>query len=157
MGLTSPATEARPANPILPDLAQVRSEHFRTPDDAVVAFLEAVKAKNAVRLRNATSIEAPDKAVPENRARFRAIMEKSLSKAELAALASELEGYEAMGPVRPSAGRTTYAVVKPGPKGTQFVRIFSVRWQKQTGWKVRDIGEPRQRETPISGPPRRIR
>jgi hypothetical protein len=154
--LACPATEATPADPILPDLAQVRSDHFRTPTDAVVAFLEAVQAKNAVRLRKATSIHAPNEAVPEHRALFRAIMEKTLSRAKLAALASELEGYEAIGPVRPSAGRITYLVMKLGPQGTQFVRTFSVRWHKQTGgWKVRDIGAPRPRETPLFAPLKR--
>jgi len=156
MALAPNAIEAKHAEPIPPDSAKGRRDHFHTSTEAVVAFLEAVKAKNAVRLRKATSVHAPNEAMPENRFLFRAILEQNLSGAELTALASELEGFQAVRPLRGSAGRTTYLVLKPSPNGRQFVRIFSVRWEKKTGWKVRDIGERRQLEKPVQGPPKRI-
>jgi hypothetical protein len=143
--------KAEPANgPISPGGAEERRDHFRTPIEAVVAFLEAVKAKDAVRLREATFARASTEAIAKNQPLFTAILAQSLSETELAELASRLEGYRVSGMVRPTAsGRAKVIVKKPGPNGRQYLRTFTTRWQKETGWKVSDIGEQRERETPI--------
>jgi hypothetical protein len=142
------ASGAAPEGPGPPDTARTRN-----PTDAVAAFLEAVKAKDAVRLRNATSIRAPTYAVPENQPLFRDILDQHLSEVQLTELASRLEGFQAIGRVGHfRSGRVQFLVSKPGPNDTQFQRRFTVLWRKETGWPVGDIGEPTERRQP--GPTR---
>jgi hypothetical protein len=86
MTLAPTDSEAEPADPISPGLTEERRDRFRTPIEVVVAFLEAVKAKDAVRLRHATSIRAPIEAMPKNQALLRAILEQSLSEDDLTKL-----------------------------------------------------------------------
>jgi hypothetical protein len=149
------ATEAGHDDPGPPDAAEEPVAHFRNPTDAVVAFLEAVKAKDAVRLRDATSVRAPTEAKPKNRPLFTAILEQDLSEAALTELASTLEGYQAIGPGGlTKSGRTGFIVIKTAPDGTQFVRKFTVRWQKEPGWKVLDIGEQRELKKSTPTPPK---
>jgi hypothetical protein len=142
---------AEPAGgPISAGAAEERRAHFRTPIEAVVAFLEAVKAKDAVRLRDATSVHAPTEAIPKNQTLFTATLAQSLSETELAELASTLEGFQVSAMMPPTAsGLARVIVMKPGPSGRQYLRTFTTRRQKEMGWKVRDIGEQRERETPI--------
>jgi hypothetical protein len=154
MTLAPSDAKAEPATgPISPGGAEERRDHVRTPIEAVVAFLDAVKAKDAVRLREATFAHASTEAIPKNQPLFTAILAQSLSETELAELASRLEGYRVSGMVPPTAsGLAKVIVTKPGPNGRQYLRTFRTRWQKEIGWKVSDIGEQRERETPIQAP-----
>jgi hypothetical protein len=151
-------TEAKSVDSISRGSTDGGRDHFNTPIEAVLAFLEAVKAKDAVRLREATSVRGPTEAIPNNRPLFTAILAQNLSETELTELASRLEGFQVSDMVPPTAsGRAKVIVMRPGPNGTQYVRTVTTRWQKETGWKVSDIGEQRQRETPIQRSPKRVR
>jgi hypothetical protein len=149
------ASEAGHDDPGPPVAEEAQITRFLHPADAVVAFLEAVKARDAVRLRNATSIHAPTEAVPKNQALFRAIVERSLSKDDLTKLASELEGFQTIvASAMRKSGKARFYVRKPGPNGTQYERTFTTRWHKELGWKVSDIGEQRELVKPIPTQPK---
>src|SRR5262249_35497091 len=68
---------------------------FRTPEGAVTAFLNALKAKDLNRLTEATALRAgTDETKKRNQEMFRRIFDGSLSESELNKLASSLEGYQ---------------------------------------------------------------
>ncbi len=69
---------------------------FRTPEGAVQAFLDALKARDLNRLNDATALRAQNEAAKHNQEMFKRIFDGSLSKAEIDDLAAKLEGYKIM-------------------------------------------------------------
>lgn len=122
---------------------------FRRPKGAVIAFLAAAKAKDPVRVREATALDAATNAGPRNQALFAAILNGNPSENDLTQLASKLEGFEVVGNGEPTwTAQLDIYIGKPGPDGSQFLRKIKTRKDK-TGWKVRDIGEPSVRKKPM--------
>jgi hypothetical protein len=114
---------------------------FRTQENAVKAFLNALKAKDPVRLREATALRA----VRENEGKaneklFASILEESMSEDEIDELAKKLEGYQIAGRnVAKSSGRLGIILQKSDKGGDILLRTITVRIEKD-GWKVVDIG-----------------
>jgi hypothetical protein len=141
----NPVAQAEPAPPAPPGAAKGRVADFHTPRDALDAFLTALKARDPVRLREATALRAPIEAAPTNRALFAALLDQGLSEEELKGLASRLEGCEIVDPGSPSRGRCTLTLMKPGRDGARRVLRVSTRREK-AGWKVLDISLPPARQ-----------
>ncbi|MDR3636257.1 MAG: hypothetical protein P4L84_20815 [Isosphaeraceae bacterium] len=118
-----------------------RPADFRTTFGAVNAFLDAVKAKDPARLKEATALHAgqPSETRPQNKKIFEAILEESLSPDDLDELAKKLDGYQVSGSNdATSSGRLGITLHKSGAGGSFLQRTITVRKEK-AGWKVVDI------------------
>lgn len=140
----------QPDDPSPADATKDQVPVFRTPADAVAAFLTALKDKDPVRLREATSARAPIETGPKNRSLFTAILEQTLAEDKLTELAAQLEGFQIVAQHPMQTGRVLVYVVKPGPNDSEIVREISARWQNKKGWKVLDISEPTERKKKTS-------
>jgi hypothetical protein len=156
-GAAVPAPAAAPAPPaeVPPPpgagdaAAKGKKADFHSHYGAVTAFLEALKAKDPVLLREATALRAPTEAKPKNQPLFTAILEQSLSEDELTELASKLEGFQIVDANQAkSTGRFSYILMKPGKNGSRLVRTITARHEKK-GWKVVDISGQGELEKPL--------
>lgn len=129
------------------------ADSFHTPWGAVNLFLNALKAKNAERLAEATALRAPTEASgTKNQKLFAAILEQSLSEDDISDLANKLEGFQIVGQNEPkSSGKLGIILGKPGKNGESYRRVITVRHEK-AGWKVVDISGQGTIEKPIVMP-----
>ncbi|WP_165234788.1 hypothetical protein [Aquisphaera insulae] len=117
-----------------------------TPEGAVHAFLNAVKAKDRDRLTEATAMHAaqsgnPTESIsPKNVEFFGKILDGSISDSDLDDLAKKLDGYQ-IGGVNAvkSTGKIGIYIQKQSEDGDLHRRTLTVRKEKK-GWGVMDIG-----------------
>jgi hypothetical protein len=127
-----------------------------SPRGAVKTFLNALKAKDADRLSEATAQRAARDSSGKNQEIFTKILEVSLSDTELDDLAKKLEGYQITGENPPkSTGRVDVVVQKSGDNGAYFRRRITARREKK-GWGVLDIS-PEQKFAAIGAIRRKTR
>ena len=121
-----------------------------SPLGAVKTFLNALKARDADRLSEATARRAAVESATKNQETFSKIIEVSLSDSELDDLAKKLEGYQVAGenPAK-STGRAEVVIQKSGSGGAYFRRKVTARKEKK-GWGVLDIG-PETEFSPLGG------
>jgi hypothetical protein len=125
--------------------------NFHTPEGAVTAFLNALKAHDLDRLTEATAIHAQVEARAKNQDMFKRIYDGSLSDEELDNLAKALEGYTLSGNNPPkSSGRIDMIVGKRG-QNSYITRLITVRHEKR-GWLVCDISGPAEIKNPTMTP-----
>ena len=121
-----------------------------SPLGAVRTFLNALKAKDADRLSEATAQRAARESSGKNQEIFTKILEVSLSDTELDDLAKKLEGYQIAGENPPkSTGRVDVVIQKSGENGSYYRRRVTARREKK-GWGVLDIS-PEQRFPAMGG------
>jgi len=111
-----------------------------SPDGAVKAFLNALKAKDRDQLVEATALRAVSTMEGgSHRELFSRIFDYSISDAELDDLAARFEGFEVAGfnQVK-STGRLGVTVRKQDEDGGWLQRTITVRKEKK-GWVVLDI------------------
>jgi hypothetical protein len=129
---------------------------FHSPQGAVRAFLNALKAKDLDRLNEATALRAQVEATAKNQGLFKKIFELSLSDSELDELSKKLEGYRIAGenPAQ-STARVDVILQKqdPNSNGGYFRRKVTVRHEKK-GWGVLDIAGATEFKPPIGSRPR---
>lgn len=129
---------------------------FHTQTGAVTAFLNAIKAKDAVRLREATALRAEQ----ENQGKrteklFKSILDESISQDELDDLAKKLDGYQIAGQNIPkSTSRLGIILQKADARGDMYQRTITVRREKD-GWKVCEIGNEGRINQSMGTPTRR--
>jgi hypothetical protein len=124
---------------------------FHSPEGAVNAFLNALKAKDLDRLNESTALRAQvESGSSRNRELFKKIFDLSLTDSELDELAGKLEGYKIYTENPPkSTGRVDVILSKTGAKNAYFLRKITVRHEKK-GWGVLDIdGEQKMSALPI--------
>jgi hypothetical protein len=128
---------------------------FSTQYGAVNAFLNAVKEKDAAKLKEATALHAiEDNKGKRNEKLFTGILDESISEDEIDELAKRLEGYQISGHNdAKSSGRLGVILAKGGQNGEYFQRTITVRREK-SGWKVDEIGGEGKFERPVMGPTR---
>jgi hypothetical protein len=113
---------------------------FRTPQGAVRTFLNALKAKDADRLSEATARRAAVDSTGKNQELFSKILEVTLPDSELDDLAKKLAGYQISGEnPQKSTGRADVVVSKRNDDGSSSSRRITARREKK-GWGVLDIG-----------------
>jgi hypothetical protein len=129
---------------------------FHSPQGAVRAFLNALKAKDLDRLNEATALRAQVEATAKNQGLFKKIFELSLSDSELDDLSKKLEGYRIAGenPAQ-STARVDVILQKQdsNSNGGYFRRKVTVRHEKK-GWGVLDIAGATEFKAPIAPPGR---
>ena len=130
----------------------------RTPEGAVRGFLNALKAKNADQLAEATQQKgggAPG--IPRQRTRKfsdKIIKLDAVGFLELDDLSKKLDGYRISGEnPQTSTGKVDVIVQKSGNNGTYYKRKITARREKK-GWGVLDIG-PEQPFKPLGNMGRR--
>ncbi len=114
---------------------------FRTQVGAVTAFLDAVKAKDPIRLKDATALHAvDDNKGKRNEKLFSAILDESITPEDIEELGKKLGGYSiASFNVPKSSGKLGVILQKQGQNGDTLLRTIPVRKEK-AGWKVDEIG-----------------
>ncbi len=134
--------------------ANAKPPDFRTPEGAVQAFLDALKARDLERLNEATALRAQNEAVKSNQEMFKRIFDGSLSKAEIDDLAAKLDGFRisSFNPPK-SSGRLDVIVGKRADNGNRLTIKITTRREKK-GWGVCDISRPAELKNPRMGPPR---
>jgi hypothetical protein len=122
---------------------------FKTPEGAVMSFLNALRAKDPERLRESTALRAATESTGAYRKAFQAILEESLAAEDFDELVKKFEGMQIVNRNEPkSSGRVEVIVGKTGQKGEIFTRKVTVRHEK-AGWKVSDIAGQREFDAPI--------
>jgi len=127
---------------------------FRTQLGAVNAFLAAVRAKDATRLKEATALRAgqDNETRPQNKKLFEAILEENLSGDDLDELAKKLEGFQVTGANEAKSSARLGIILHKSEGGGAFLqRTITVRREK-AGWKVVDISGEGKLEKPITIP-----
>jgi predicted nucleotide-binding protein len=106
---------------------------------AVTDFLDAVKAKNKDRLAEVVALRAPiEAATPKNKKLFSAILDQSISDAEVDEIAKALEGFQIVGNNEAkSSGRLGIIIAKTS-ENDYLQRTVTVR-KEAKGWRVVDI------------------
>jgi len=117
--------------------------NLRSPDGAVRAFLNALKAKDLDSLNEAMAAHAPvEAASAKTREIFQKIFDLNLPDADLDEISKKLEGYQIIGENPPkSTGRLDVVIQKQADGGGIFRRRVTVRREKK-GWGVVDISGP---------------
>jgi hypothetical protein len=134
-----------------PGGAQDKEPDFRSPEGAVQAFLNALKAKDLNRLTDATALRAPTESSKRSEETFRRILDGTLSDAELGKLASDLDGYRIMGVNQAkTSGRLGVILSKRGTgksANSMFQIVITARREKK-GWGVCDISARGEMKNP---------
>jgi hypothetical protein len=113
---------------------------FRTPQGAVRTFLNALKAKDADRLSEATARRAPVESSGKNQDLFTKIVDVTLPDSELDDLAKKLDRYQISGEnPQKSTGKADVVVSRRNDDGSSSSRRITARREKK-GWGVLDIG-----------------
>jgi len=117
--------------------------NLHTPEGAVTAFLNALKAKDLDSLNEAMAGHAPiEAAAAKTREIFQKIFDLNLSDSDLDDLAKKLEGYQIVTVNPPkSTGRLDVVIQKRAENGAIIGRRVTVRREKK-GWGVVDISGP---------------
>jgi hypothetical protein len=124
---------------------------YRYPETAVVAFLNALKAKDPARLKDATALRAPTESDTTHQKMFKAIQDQSLPDNDLSELAKALEGFQVYSKNVPKSTGRVGIILRKQQGRDQIQRTITVRLEK-AGWKVLDIGAPGVIEAPIRVP-----
>jgi hypothetical protein len=127
-----------------PGAAQEKAPDFRSPQGAVQAFLDAVKAKDLGRVTDATALHAgrEDETSNHYQETFRRIIEGTLSESELTKLAGNLEDYKITGlDQAKTSGRQKVILSKRGTGShiTWTYQIVITARREKKGWGVCDI------------------
>jgi hypothetical protein len=129
--------------------------NFSNARNAVVSFLNALKAKNIDNLADAVALHAPTEARPENQKLFQSILDASISDEMLSTIAADFDGYRIVRIDKPTTTGTFEVFIAkaiPAPPGVvggtkvvglRLLRVVTVR-REQAGWKVQDISRARQ-------------
>ncbi len=131
---------------------------FSTPQGGAEAFLDALDARDPVLLREATSRRAPTEAKSkQNKEAFQAILEESLTAAELEAIAEDLDGYQISGRIPVQSSGTRTFILRKREDNAEYQRMIVVRsgGGSEREWKVRDVTKPLVNR--FNTPPRRGR
>jgi len=117
--------------------------NLHTPEGAVTAFLNALKAKDLDSLNEAMAGHAPvEAAALKTRELFQKIFDLNLPDSDLDDLAKKLEGYQIVTVNPPkSTGRLDVVIQKRAENGSVLGRRVTVRHEKK-GWGVVDITGP---------------
>ena len=115
---------------------------FRKPITVATTFLAAALARSPLRLREVTAHDAATMADPMNRPLFAAILNQTMTNADLTRLATELEGYKVQPLVLIATGVVKVPMTKPGPDHSHWRRLVRLRVKKNIGWKVFDFSAP---------------
>jgi hypothetical protein len=138
--------------PGMPGNENAKPADFRSPEGAVQAFLDALKARNLDRLTEATALRAQNESAPHNKEMFKRIFDGSLSKAEIDELAAMLEDYRITSENPPkSSGRLDVILSKRGTNNNMTTIKITVRREKKGGG-VSDISYPAEFKNPRMGP-----
>lgn len=124
--------------------------NFDRPQSAVQAFMNALKAKDPQRLREATALRAATESEGPYRKVLSAILEESLAAEDMDELAKKFEGMQVTGMNPPkSSGRVDVIIGKSEGGGDYATRKITVRKEK-AGWKVIDIAGQREFDAPAN-------
>jgi hypothetical protein len=109
----------------------------------VLAFLNALEAKDRDRLAEATALRSQTEASTDKaRELFGKIVDLSISDAEIDDLAKKMQGCQIAGEnAVKSTGRLGIFVDKPSTEGSLLRYTLTVRKEKK-GWGVMDISTP---------------
>jgi hypothetical protein len=121
---------------------QDQEPDFRTPEGAVVAFLNALKAKDLNRLTEATALHAQNESSPRYKQTFQRIIEGTLSEKELGDLVARLEDYQISGSNQPKSSGTFKVILSKrgtGAKANSTFNIVITTRRERKGWGVSDI------------------
>jgi len=131
---------------------------FRTPEGAVKAFLDALKAHDLNRLTEATALRAgqENETKKRNQEMFKRIFDGTLSDSELNDLATFLEGYQVSQIIpQRSTNRAHIVLSKRDTKNKNSRNMTTVvmyaRLEKK-GWGVVDISLPAEIKSPTFAP-----
>jgi hypothetical protein len=123
---------------------------FTTPLNAVNAFLDALKQRDADLLAESTALRAPTESHVNNRKLFTSILDHSISDDDFDDLIEKLDGYQiSFLNTAKSTGRQG-VVLEKRADNTTYRRTIEVRREK-AGWKVVDVGGERDLSTSVSG------
>ncbi len=127
-----------------------------TPEGAVNAFLNALRAKDRDRLAEATALRAQTEAsTDKTKELFGKIVDMSISDAELDDLAKKLQGFRISGEnAHKSTGRLGIYIDKPSETGSMLRVTLTVRHEKK-GWGVMDMSTKPIEFKPMNMNPRR--
>jgi hypothetical protein len=129
-----------------------------TQRGGAAAFLNALRAKDPVRLREATARRAEEFNKGKRYEKlFKSILDESISQDEIEELAKVFEGFQIAGANQAKTTSTLGIILqKSNPKTGRLVyRTLTVRREKE-GWKVLDLGHEISVTTPgSSNVPRR--
>jgi hypothetical protein len=121
---------------------------FSDPISGVQSFLAALRAKDPVKLAEATALRAPTEASAGNRKLFEGIVFQDLTEDSIAELAQKLEGYAVSGyNQQKSMARIGITLTKQS--GTSVLRRTITMRKEKAGWKVVDIGGQGELDKPI--------
>jgi len=127
--------------------------NFHTPSNAVTSFLNALQARDADRLAEATALRAALESSSKTQPWFEKILGLSLSDSELDDLAKKLEGFTVSGENPPkSTGRVEVVLQKALAGNVGYVRRTVVVRHEKKGWGVLDIGGPSEFKMPTMRP-----
>jgi hypothetical protein len=141
-----------------PGGAQDQPPDFRTPEGAVQAFLNALKAKDLGRLTDATALHAQDESSKRVQQTFQRILEGTLSDSELGTLAAKLDGYQITGFNQPKSSGTFKVILSKrgtGKQSNSTLNIIITTRREKKGWGVVDISAPGEMRNPNYMPPAR--
>lgn len=120
-----------------------KAPSFRYPITAAQAFLDALKAKDPQKLKDAVALRSRLESSAAHRSLFEQILDSSLPAETLKALADAFEGYTI---VRPGAvegtGHQDVILMKSADRGN-LQRALTLRKEK-AGWKVSDFSSARK-------------
>ena len=127
-----------------------KAADFNNPLNAVNAFLDALKQRDADLLAESTALRAATESHVNNRKLFTSILDHSISDDDFDDLIAKLNGYQIsfMNSAR-STGRQGI-VLEKNVNNHIFRRTIDVRREK-AGWKVVDVGGERDLSASVSG------
>ncbi|MEJ7640236.1 MAG: hypothetical protein WKF75_20285 [Singulisphaera sp.] len=127
-----------------------KAADFSNPLNAVTAFLDALKQRDADLLAESTALRAATESHVNNRKLFTAILDHSISDDEFDDLIEKLNGYKiSFLNSAKSTGRQGIVLEKVVDKHV-YRRTIDVRREK-AGWKVVDVGGERDLSSSVSG------
>ena len=119
---------------------------------AVTDFLNAAKSKDKDKLAEVVALRSPQEAATDkNKKLFAAILDQSISDAEVAEISKAFEGFTIMGHNEArSTGKLGIILSKSEQDGGQYRRTIYVR-KEAKGWKVVDVSGLGHIEQPVGG------
>ena len=127
-----------------------KAADFRNPLNAVNAFLDALKQRDADLLAESTALRAATESHVNNRKLFTSILDHSISDDDFDDLIEKLDGYQiSFLNSAKSTGRQGIVLEKIVDNHT-YRRTIEVRREK-AGWKVVDVGGERDLSASVSG------
>jgi hypothetical protein len=114
-----------------------------SPDGAVRAFLNALRAKDRDKLAEATALRAQrEAATSKNQDLFGRIIDMSISDAELDDLSKKFEGFRVAGENAAKTTATLGVYVDRQTEHGDLQRITLTVRKEKKGWGVMDFGSP---------------